>query len=269
MQILSQSAVNYPMKNSINKNLSKIARTFFVLAFWVLVWHVIAVSVNKEILISTPFNTLKNLVKMGQEKQFYVIIFSSVYRILTGFFIAVIFGSALGIIAGKIRVIDELISPLLSVVKATPVASFIILALFWLSKESIPAFISFLMVMPIIHGNVSEGLKNTPVELIEMTKVYNFTPFQKLTKLYLPTIMPYFLAGLKTSLGLAWKAGVAAEVIAFTKNSIGKELNSAKTYLETVDVFTWTLTVIIISMILEKALIFTITKLTQKRKRGV
>ena len=257
------------MKNSINKTFKRTSRAFFVVVFWVLVWHFTAVIIDKEILISTPLDTVKNLIKLAQTREFYIIVSSSVLRIVLGFFFAVIVGSVLGIITGKIRFVDELISPLLSIIKSTPVASFIILALFWLSKESIPSFIAFLMVLPIIHGNVSEGIKNTPNDLLEMTKVYKFTHKQTITKLYFPTVMPYFLAGIKTSLGLAWKAGVAAEVIAFTKNSIGKELNSAKIYLETVDVFSWTLTVIIISIILEKLLLYVVTKLSQKRKKEV
>ena len=255
------------MKNSINNILLKIARTFCVLAFWIFVWQIIAQIVDSDVLVTPPYDTLKNLIRLAGETQFYTIVGSSVFRILTGFFSAVILGTALGVITAKIPVADGLLSPLLYIIKATPVASFIILALFWLSKEGIPSFISFLMVLPIVHGNVYEGVKNTPKELIEMTKIYNFSTKKKLTKLYLPTVIPYFLAGFKTSLGLAWKAGVAAEVIAFTDNSIGKELNSAKTYLETADIFSWTLVVIVISIILEKALVFGISNISDK-KRG-
>lgn len=256
------------MKSSINNRIQKIARTVFVLAFWILIWHIVAVAIAKPILISTPYDTLKNLIRLSGEKEFYTIISGSVLRIISGFFWAVVAGTMLGIATGKIRLLDELISPLLSVIKATPVASFIILALFWLTKESIPSFIAFLMVLPIIHGNVSEGIKNTPNELIEMTRIYDVKPLHRLTKLYIPNILPYFVAGFKTSLGLAWKAGVAAEVIALTKNSIGKELYEAKNYLETVDLFTWTLTVIVISMVLEKLLMMMVNVFTQKRKRG-
>lgn len=254
--------------NSIIKKIPKVARTFIVLVFWIIVWQIIAVCVDKEVLITTPFATIKNLFVLAKEKEFYIIVLTSVFRILSGFFAAVAAGTALGILTGKLPLFDELISPLLSVIKATPVASFIILALFWLSKETIPSFISFLMVLPIIHGNVSEGIKNTSAELLEMTKVYNIPLGKKLTKLYLPTVLPYFFAGFKISLGLAWKAGVAAEVIAITQNSIGKELYEAKLYLDTLNVFTWTLTVIIISMILEKALLWFVNILTERRKRG-
>ena len=254
------------MKNSITDKLTRLARTVLVLAFWVIVWHIAATEVDLSVLVSSPSEVAKRLAELAGEKQFYIIIAKSVFRILSGFAVAAASGAVLGIVTAKVRLIDELISPLLTVIKATPVASFIILALVWLNKETIPAFISFLMVLPIIHGNVSEGIKNTPQELSEMTKLYGFSFKHKLTKLYLPAVLPYFSAGFKTSLGLAWKAGVAAEVLSFPRDSIGKELYEAKTYLETVDVFAWTLTVIALSMILEKLLMATVKKLTEKKK---
>lgn len=254
------------MLNSIINKIPKAARTVIVLAFWVLIWQIVAVKVNLAVLVSPPAEVFKRLLTLMGGKEFYVIVFSSIIRILSGFLTAVAVGTVLGVVTAKIRIADELVSPLLYVIKATPVASFIILALVWLSKDSIPAFISFLMVLPIIHGNVSEGLKNTPRELVEMTRVFGFSPFMRLKKLYLPSVLPFFLAGFKTSLGLAWKAGVAAEVLAFPKNSIGKQLYEGKTYLETLDVFTWTLTVVIISIVLEKLLMLTVTRLTKRRK---
>lgn len=256
------------MMNSIINKIPKFARTLIVLAFWIIVWQIIAIKVDSAVLVSTPAEVSKRLIQLMGEKEYYVIITSSVWRILSGFFIAVGIGTVLGIITAKIRILDEIFAPILSVIKATPVASFIILALVWLSKETIPSFISFLMVFPIIHGNVCEGLKNTPNDLIEMSKIYNLSLKHKLTKLYLPSILPYFSAGFKTSLGLAWKAGVAAEVLSFPKNSIGKQLYEGKTYLETVDVFAWTITVIVISVILEFLLMQTVKRLTSRKREA-
>lgn len=254
--------------NSIIKRTPKFARTIIVLAFWVIVWQVVAAKVNSAVLVSTPAEVFKRLIQLMGEKNYYIIILNTVLRILSGFLIAVGLGTVLGIITAKIQLLDEIFAPILSVIKATPVASFIILALVWLNKETIPSFISFLMVLPIIHGNVCEGLKNTPTDLIEMSKIYNLSLKQKLTKLYLPSVLPYFLAGFKTSLGLAWKAGVAAEVLSFPKNSIGKQLYEGKTYLETVDVFAWTITVIAISVILEFLLMQTVKRLTARKRGG-
>jgi len=249
----------------LNK-LSKFARTCIVLAFWVVIWGLVAVWVDKEVLVSSPVDVLKRLLELLQTAEFYTTVLYSIYRIVAGFMVAVMAGILFGVLCAKMPLMDEVISPLLSLIKATPVASFIILALVWLDKQMIPSFISFLMVFPIIQSNVCAGFKNTPIELIEMTRVYHFNLLHKITKLYIPSIMPYFLAGFKTSLGLAWKAGVAAEVLCFPKNSIGKELYEAKTYLQTIDVFTWTITIVIISIVIEKVLIWSVEKILTKRK---
>ena len=66
--------------------------------------------------------------------------------------------------------------------------------------------------------------------------------------------MPYFSAGCTTSLGLAWKAGIAAEVLSLPVSSIGRELYDSKIYIETADLFAWTLVVILMSMLLEVVL---------------
>ncbi|MBR6682211.1 MAG: ABC transporter permease subunit [Clostridia bacterium] len=253
--------------NSIIKKIPKPVRIILVLAFWVGVWWLIARSVNKELLIASPDRVARRLLELAQEKEFYTTVLLSVLRILTGFLAAVFAGVVTGIATAKIGLLDELISPLLSIIKATPVASFIILALVWIDRQSIPSFISFLMVLPIIQGNVSAGLKNTPNELIEMTRVYKLSRWKRITKLYFPTVLPYFTAGCKTSLGLAWKAGVAAEVLCTPKMSIGKQLYESKLYMETVDVFTWTIVVIVISVIIEKLLMWSVGKLSSTRKR--
>ncbi|MBR6794226.1 MAG: ABC transporter permease subunit [Clostridia bacterium] len=255
------------MKTSIIKKLSKLARTVAVLAFWILIWHLIALKVDLTVLVPTPAEVAKRLADLMSQGEFYLIVSNSIIRILSGFLIATAAGALLGIVTAKLPLFDELFSSILSVIKATPVASFIILALVWLSKESIPSFISFLMVLPIIHGNVSAGLKNTPNELIEMSRIYGFSAKNRLTRVYFPAILPYFSAGFRTSLGLAWKAGVAAEVLAFPKNSIGKQLYEGKMYLETVDVFAWTVTVIVISVILEYLLMAAMKRITERRGR--
>ncbi len=257
------------MMNSIIKKTPKFARTLIVLAFWVIIWWLISLWIDKEVLVTSPDKVANRLLELAKEKDFYITVLYSVLRILSGFLAATVCGVLVGIITAKIGLLDEIISPLLSVIKATPVASFIILALVWIDRQSIPGFISFLMVLPIIQGNVSAGLKNTPTELIEMTKLFKLSRWKRVTKLYFPAVLPYFTAGFKTSLGLAWKAGVAAEVLCTPKLSIGKQLYDAKLYIETVDVFTWTVTVIIISVIIEKLLLWTVGKLSSRRKTEV
>ena len=164
-------------------------------------------------------------------------------------------------ICGPLRTI---LTPAISAVKSTPVASFIILALLWLERDSLPVFITALIVIPIVWGNVSEGIGSVDGKLVEVAKVYRLSLPKRIFRLYVPSVAPYFMAACKSSLGLAWKAGIAAEILATPDHSIGKELYFSKTYLETDSLFAWTLVVIVLSLLIEKLLVFGLNRLGQR-----
>ncbi len=243
----------------------KILKGFIVAIFWVAVWEAAALAVNKEVLVADPFTVVRRLGELGTTLEFWISTGQSVLRILLGFVSAVVAGSLMACLTARLEVINSLFAPLASVIKATPVASFIILALVWLDNGDIPAFTSFLMVFPIVWGNVHQGIRQVDKGLKEVASVYEMPSTRRFTKLYIPSVMPFFSSACTTGLGLAWKAGIAAEVLCTPKNSIGKELHSAKIYLETADVFAWTLVVIVLSFIIEKLLAYVIRKVVAVR----
>ena len=158
----------------------------------------------------------------------------------------------------------ELFKPVLTVVRATPVASFIILALVWIKRDNISTFISFLMVLPILWSNVTEGIAQCDSDLLEMARAFHFSKTALISKIYIPSVMPYFFAGCTTAIGLSWKAGVAAEVLSLPKHALGSELYYSKIYLETPSLFAVTLVVIVMSIILEKLLRLALKKIAGK-----
>jgi NitT/TauT family transport system permease protein len=135
-----------------------------------------------------------------------------------------------------------------------------------MGRDTLPTFISALMVLPIVWGNIHDGILSVDKQLLEVTKVYKFTPFKRIKRLYLPHVAPYFSAAVKTSIGLAWKAGIAAEILTLPPISIGKKLSDAKIYLETTDLFAWTVTVIILSLLLELVFTLAIPKIYSRIK---
>ena len=136
--------------------------------------------------------------------------------------------------------------------KATPVASFIILVLIWVPSRNLSVVISFLMVLPVIYTNVLNGIQSTDGKLLEMAEVFDVSPWRRIKYIYMSSVLPYFRAGCSLGLGLCWKAGVAAEVIGIPAGSIGEKLYEAKVYLETPDLFSWTIVIIILSIAFEK-----------------
>ncbi len=221
--------------------------------------------VGKDILVASPLNVVKRLSELVQSGDFWISALSSLLRIMSGYLISVLFGTALAILTTSHMLIDEIFKPIISLVRSTPVASFILLALVWLKRDNVAVFISFLMVLPIVWQNVSQGIKETDNSMLEMARIYNFSFFKKLRTIYFHSVFPYFISGCTTALGLSWKAGIAAEVLSTPLKSIGYNLYRAKINIETVDLFAWSAIVIVLSVLLEKLMVFLLGKL-QKRK---
>lgn len=223
--------------------------------FWLAVWWIASAAVSQELLLPSPYATVSRLFTLAAKAEFWQITAASLLRVFCGTAAALVTGVLAAAICCKFSVIDKLLSPVITVIKSTPVASFIILALVWLGRGILPSFISFLIVFPVVFTNVCEGIRHTPDSLLRMSAVFSLGAVLKIKRIYIPSVMPYFVSAVKTSLGLAWKAGIAAEVLAFTPLSIGRMLAESKNYLETVDLFAWTVLIIILSLGIE--LIFT------------
>jgi len=241
-----------------------IIRKLLVAAFWLGMWQLAFVLVKSGLLLPSPYQTLLRLFELAGTVDFWLKCLLSLLRIVEGFLLGVFAGIVLGVLTFRFRLLKELFEPAVNIVKSTPVASFIILALMWMSKDGVPVFIAFLMVLPIIQANVSEGIRQTDKDLLEMARVFRFSGGKLLAKIYVPAVLPYLFAGSTTALGFAWKAGVAAEILSLPAKSIGKELYYSKIYLETTDLFAWSAAVIVMSMLLERLLIFLLDKFKQK-----
>lgn len=246
--------------------LRKIIQYTLVLIFWLGVWALAAHQVGESLLLPTPWEIISRLGGLCTQVSFWQTVLTSLGRILGGILVAVLAGVLLAIATHFVPPLYTLFFPIITVIRSTPVASFIILAYLWMDRETLPSFISILMVLPVVWANLHEGLGATDKHLLEMAQVFRLSPAKRLRRIYLPAVMPAFTASCRSSVGLAWKAGVAAEVLIVPAISIGRMLSEAKQYLETVDLFAWTLTVILLSLILE-LVVMVLIKVTSKSHR--
>ncbi len=254
------------MIHSIIKN--KFFIKFIVILFWLLLWQITAIIISEEILLVSPLSVMKTLLKIVPTKFFWKTILFSFSRILLGFSIGVLLGSIFASLSYKFILIKELLNPIINVIKAIPVASFVILILIWFSSKNLSIIISFLIVIPIIYTNILEGLFNTDSKLLEMSYVFKVNPFKKFIYIYIPQVMPFFISACSISIGLCWKSGIAAEVIGLPKGSIGEQLYQSKIFLNTNELFAWTIVVITISVIFEKIILNLIKKFKTNIERN-
>ena len=223
-------------------------------AFWLLIWQLLAMLIGKEVVLSPPLTVMRTLIRLMGTADFWLSLGATFLRILLGYGLGVVLGGALAFACWKSRIARQLLTPFMSVVRATPVASFIILLLFLARNQAIPVIIAALMVMPLIWANCLKGIEETDRGLLEMGQVFELTRGWQIRYIYGPSVKAFFLPAAVTGLGLAWKAGVAAEVLAAPSHSVGGMLYRAKIYLENPEMLAWTLCVVAVSMGLEHLL---------------
>ncbi len=239
------------MKHSTTPAKRKIIPFLFATA-WIMLWQLSYWAIDTPLLLASPAEVMTRLVSLAQTEEFWITIFSSLGRILIGFFCSLAAGCLLAWFACAFPLLRDFLRPPVAVIRATPVASFIILALVWIKSNNLSVFISFLMVLPMIYENICKGIESVDPLLLEMAEVYRFSFLKKLRFLYLPAILPFFLSACINGLGFAWKSGIAAEVIGLPKHAIGRHIYESKIYIEIPDLFAWTVVVILLSMLLER-----------------
>lgn len=223
----------------------------WAVAFWLIVWQLAAMAVKQEILLVSPVSMLERWLELVLAIDFWERVAFSSVRIFEGLILGVALGSFFGVLASRFSWVRDLMTPLISVIRAIPVASFIILALAWVSEKSLSAFISFMICFPVFYTNVLNGAKSVDKDLLEMARVFRLSPVKRFRYIFVPAVFPYLKTAFNVSVGLAWKSGTAAELITVPIGSIGELLHQAKIFLETADNLAWAFTIILLSLLFE------------------
>jgi NitT/TauT family transport system permease protein len=238
-------------KTTLQKSIRSYGLKVFAICFWLVVWELASRWTDNELLLASPVTVLGTLLTMVGTVAFWQTILFSTLRILTGFMLAFLSGTILAVLAYHLRLVEELVSPLMKLTTAMPVASFIILALVWIRSRNLSVLISFMMGLPMIYSNVLQGLHAADEKLLQMAQVFRLSLWKKAVAIYIPSIKPFLRTAVIVGLGFCWKAGIAAEVIGIPTGSIGAQLYEAKLYLMTKELLAWTIVIIILSIIFE------------------
>lgn len=231
----------------------KLYKKILIIAFWLLLWQVGFSVLNKGLLIAmpTPVTTVKAFISLSGQKEFWLSAVYSLLRVLSGFGAAVALATVCAVISNRFSLFSAFFSPILRLMRAVPVAAFIILVFLWVNKDYIPGLIAFLTVLPIMWMSTERALASVDKGLIEMAKVMELSAADKFRFIVFPSVKQTYTANLITSLGFAWKSGVAAEVICRSRDSLGDMLVVSQSAIEYSSVFAITAVIIIFSVLLE------------------
>ena len=224
------------------------------LAVWIVLWQAAAMTLGHGgLFLATPGQTLAALARIAPTAGFWQRIAFSALRILAGFLLAVAGGLVLGAAGARWRRVRIFVEPVMQLIRAMPVASFVILALLWVRGENLSVVVSFTHVLPVVYAGVLAGIADTDPQLLEMARVYRLPLGARLRYIWLPGVFPSFSESCIVAMGMCWKSGVSAEVIGLPDHSVGDALYRAKITLSTPEVFAWTLVIVLLSALLSSA----------------
>lgn len=252
------------MKLSIIR-MNKTFRQMSIIGIWILMWQLLYVTVGKDLLVPSPFSTLKALGNLVQQPVFYMNIAYTLYRVIIGGAISFGVGILTALISYLSEEFREFLKPFIIVLKSTPVMGVIILALLWFNADEMPIFVCFLMCYPVAYTNILQGFLSVDKGLLEMSKVYQVKERYIIWNIYLPHTMPAIKSAIQLIVGLAFKVVIAAEVLAVPKYSMGYHLLNAKVFLETEELFAWLVVIVILSSLCEKG----INSLLENKRRPI
>ena len=230
----------------------KVMKKIVVVFIWLCIWQLISALTGLELIIASPVKVLLSFLSLLQKQLFYQCMINSFIKIILGFIIAFVTGIVFAAAANRFRFLKEFLSPLIYLMKALPVVSFIILLLIWAGSKNLSVIISLIVVFPMIYIGTLEGFNNLDIKLLEMSKVFRMGWIKKTRYIYAPEIFPYIISNCKIALGMCWKAGISAEVIGLPSKSIGEQMYLSKLYLMTDELLAWSIAIIIVSVIFEK-----------------
>lgn len=235
------------------KRVKKILLKTAVIIFWLLIWQTVSLLVNRELLIDipSPLSTLNAVFLLCQRSLFWESVAGTLIRVITGFFSALFAGMLIAWFSHKNEFVYRLFSPLLRLMRAVPVAAFIFLVFLWVQKDAIPTLIAFLTVLPIVAENLRLSLCAIDKNLIEMAKVMEMKRGQIFRFIIYPSVKPAFTSSVINGLGFAFKAGVAAEVICKSAESLGELLWVGKNNIDYDEVFAVTAVIVFLSVAIE------------------
>lgn len=237
-------------KTSVRK---QFARKALIIAFWLVVWELLDHVVDNRLVLAGPIRTLQALADQVVMPNFWMIVGASFGRIALGFLLSFAVGFLLALVACRVRLFRDFVDPIISLLRTIPVASFIILLLIWVGNQALTVFLAFFIVLPLIYTNMVTGFESVDKQMLEMARVYGLSKWRTFLYVYRSAFMPFLLSSTKISLGMTWKSGIMAEVLATPKPSIGKEMATARTFLDTPDLLAWTVVVMVASVLFEKA----------------
>lgn len=242
--------------HSTEQSLKATGASVASVAAWLCVWQFASWCMGQPIILPGPIEVFRACVALVPSAAFWTTVCSSALRIMGGLLASYVLALPAAVLAYRFPVVRTLLNPPLQVIKATPIACLVVLLLLWLGSANVSFAAVLLMALPNLYFTSLEGLAHQDSHMVELFDAHAVHGARRSLALTWQQLLPYVCAASANVVGMAWKAGVAAELIGVPLGSIGERVYQSKLLLETADVLAWTFAIIVLSMLCERMALF-------------
>ncbi len=179
----------------------------------------------------------------------------TLWRVIAVFIVAMIIGSAIGLIMGQMPTVNRVLDPWLIVLLNLPALVIIILAYVWFGLNEAAAIGAVaLNKIPNVVVTLREGARALDPGLDEMARAYRLSPWSKFRNVTMPQLQPYFAAASRTGLSLIWKIVLVVELLG-RPNGVGFELHLNFQLFNVTAILGYTLAFVAIMLAIEYLLV--------------
>jgi len=202
-------------------------------------------------LLPSPVSTVREAMRLVSDGTFFFHMSQSLRRVFVGSIVAMFFSVGVGIYMGTVVVGERFFQPLVVLGLTIPGLMWALIAvmLFGINEWS-PYFAVTVTIFPMLVINIWAGVKALDKELIDMSRVFHFTPWMKISQVIIPQLVPNIFAATRYGLGLAWKVVVVVEMFG-TSNGVGYQVMKSYQVFNMEGVIAWTLTFVVAMIIIE------------------
>ena len=228
---------------------SKYTLISFIL--FIVLWECTAILINNDIYLPKVECILEETINLIKDKNFYMYVSSSFARTVMSYLCALILSVVFGILSFVYPFFRYLINPMNSFIKTIPTLVLVVLALVWFDKDKAPFIVGFAIIFPVLYEGIQNSLSKIDGRIMEMARIYEVSMFDKLNKIYIPTIKFYIMNIFVSTFSLTFKVVIAGEVHGQPKFGIGSQIQLEKVNFNTTGIFAWIVIIILISYISE------------------
>ncbi|HYW59536.1 MAG TPA: ABC transporter permease [Xanthobacteraceae bacterium] len=205
--------------------------------------------------LPSPERVLARVVQLTQTGDLPLNLVTTLLRVLAGFALAVLIGVPGGLLLGSNRALGTFFEPILPVMNTVSSAIWAIFAVIWFGlSPATPIFVVLMTAFPLIVTNVWQGTQAVNADYVELAQALRFSRAKTLTKIYLPSILPYFFSGARLAFGFGWRVSLVAETLG-ASSGVGYRLRQASDLIQTDQVFAWTIVQIAMMLVIEAGML--------------